>query len=152
MFEPNRFVHGNPNEVNFFHNMKTFPGIALLLQYVIRDCVMTSHVTFHWFTWIGSHVRAKNKFCMLEHNTFVYSNPNRVNFSHEMKMFSLMTLLLYHVIRDGVATSHVIFLWFIWIGSHFRAKNRNSLCCSTTCLCTATPTEWFFLRKCKCFL
>ena len=47
MFEPNRFVHCNPNRVNFSHKMKIFPGIALLLQYVIRDGVMTSHVTFH---------------------------------------------------------------------------------------------------------
>jgi hypothetical protein len=46
---------------------------------------------------------------MFEHNTFVYSNPNRVIFPHEMKMFPLMTLLLHYVIRDGVATSHVTF-------------------------------------------
>ena len=46
---------------------------------------------------------------MFEHNTFVYSNPNKVIFLHEMKMFPLMTLLLHYVIRDGVATSHVTF-------------------------------------------
>ena len=50
---------------------------------------------------------------MFEPNTFVHSNPNRVIFPHEMKMFSLMTLLLHSVIWDSVATSHVIFHEFI---------------------------------------
>ena len=51
----------------------------------------------------------KQKFCMLEHNTFVYSNPNRVIFPHKMNMFPLMTLLLLSVIWYLGATSHVTF-------------------------------------------
>ena len=131
MFEHNTFVYSNPNKVIFPHEMKMFPSITLLLHYVIWDGVATSHVTFHWFMWIGSHFRAKNKFCMFEPNMFVHSNPNRVNFSHEMKIFPGIALLLQYVIRDGVMTSHVTFHWFRLIGSHFRAKNRNSVWLST---------------------
>ena len=132
MFEPNTFVHSNPNRVIFPHEMKIFPLMTLLLHYVIRDGVATSHVTFHWFTWIGSHFRAKKqKFCMFEPNRFVHCNPNRVNFSHKMKIFPGIALLLQYVIWDGVMTSHVTFHWFRLIGSHFRAKNRNSVWLST---------------------
>ena len=137
---------------NFPVKMKTRPYITLLLKYVIWYGVTTCHMTFYCFTQIGSHFRAKNRNSVCLSPIRLCTATLTVIFPNEMKMFSLMTLLLHSVIWDLVATFHVTFHWFIWIGSHFRAKNRNSLCFSTICLCTATPTEWFFLRKCKCFL
>ena len=82
----------------------------------------------------------KQKFCMLEHNTFVYSNPTRVIFPHEMKSFPLMTLLLHYVIWDGVATSHVIFI-HLHESVLILEQKTNSVCLSPICLYTATLTE-----------